>query len=367
MRWSLRSFHVFCTQRDIQICEASMAFAIDHDYCAVMPSDKDHKNITLPQTDCEGANNMDANCDELHANKRKQQLCIREDISNEPANIDVIASSLSPAHSTDSGVDAGVEDFLADFPTSWRNELEDFTLNDEDLKDLEALLSENFTTNELPSIKEANNRDSRTLSVLNPTTKANVQFAKGEGKQLSDDAEQAIFEKNKRNAIAARENRQKKKKYVEGLESDVAKLKEENKTLKTRNESMSKMVIKLSDEVKYLRSVLANESTISLLLKSVAATPGIALTSSLMQSSGSKGEETDRESTSGKQGERQYVTRSRKRQSDAHQPEDVVDATPSKKSRGTTPGGVCLHVNNGKVSLELCAKCEKKAMQSGFL
>ena len=342
-----------------------MAFAIDHDYCAVMPSDKDCKNSTLPQTDCEGANKMDAN--ELHANKTLQQLCIREDISDESTITDPIASSLSPAHSTDSGVDAGVEDFLADFPTSWRDELEDFSWNDEDLKDLEALLSENFTTNELQSTKEANNRDSRTLSVLNRTTKANVQFAKGEGKKLSDDAEQAIFEKNKRNAIAARENRQKKKKYVEGLENDVAKLKEENKTLKTRNESMSKIVIKLSDEVKYLRSVLANESTISLLLKSVATTPGISLTSSLTQSSGRKGEETDRESTNRKEGEQQYVTRSRKRQSDAQQSGDVVDAAPSKKSRGTTPGGVCLHVNNGKVSLELCAKCEKKAMQSGFL
>ena len=341
-----------------------MAFALDHDYCAVMPSNKDYKNITLSQTDFEGEE-MDA--DELHANKRKQQLCTREDISDESTNTDAIASSLSPAHSTDSGVDAGVEDFLADFPKSWRDELEDFTLNDEDLKDLEALLSENFTTNELPSTKEANNRDSRTLSVLNPTTKANVQFAKGNGKQLSDDTEQAIIERNKKNAVAARENRQKKKKFVEGLQNDVAKLKEENKTLKTRNESMSKMVIKLSDEVKYLRSVLANESTISLLLKSVAATPGISLTSSLVQSSGSKGEETDRESTNRKQGERQYVTRSRKRQSDGHQSQDVVDSTPSKKSRGTTPGGVCLHVNNGKVSLELCAKCEKKAMQSGFL
>lgn len=341
-----------------------MAFAIDHDYCAVMPTDKDCKNSTLPQTDCEGANQMDANCNELHANKTKQQLCIGEDISNESTNTDVIASSLSPAHSIDSGVDAGVEDFLANLiPTSWRDEFEDFSWKyDEDLKDLEALLSENFTTNELSPTKEANNRVSRTVSVLNPTTKANVQFTKGEGMQLSDDSEQAIFERNKRNAIAARENRQKKKKYVEGLENDVAKLKEENKTLKTRNESMSKMVIKLSDEVKYLRSVLANESTISLLLKSVAATPGISLTSSLMQASGGKGEETDCESTNRKQGERQYVTRSRKRQS-----EDVVDATPSKKSRDTTPGGVCLHVNNGKVSLELCAKCEKKAMQSGFL
>ena len=331
-----------------------MSFAFDHDYCAVMSPEKDSKTDTRPQPVEEQP--------KMATDRRKQKLSVREDICGESTNSDEILNSLSPAHSMDSGVDAGVEDFLADFPSCWRDELEDFSLNDEDLEDLEALLRENFPSNELAVAKEANNGDPGTHSVLN-SSKASIQFAKAKGNRTEE--EQAIIERNKRNAIAARENRQKKKKYVEGLENEVAKLKSENDTLKTRNDSMGTMIRKLSDEVKYLRSVLANESTISLLLKSVAATPGISLTSSLLQSSGSK-DEAAKESDK-KQGAERYPTRSRKRRSDSHPSDNIVEATPSKRTRGSTPGGVCLHVNQGKVSLELCAKCERKATQSRVL
>lgn len=315
----------------------AMSFALDHDYCSVAPSDKD-SDATRPKA------------------KRKEVLCPRVDPDMESlpvvesANLDARSSSLSPAHSMDSGVDAGVEDFLADFATSWADE--DFGLNEQDIKDLEALLeiSENIQANELPT----NNSENSGVADPRRIIKPNVPC--GKKQQITD--EDAIAERNKRNAIAARENRQKKKKYVEGLENDVAELKEENKTLKTRNESMTSMIRKLSDEVKYLRSVLANESTISLLLKSVVSTPGISLSSSLMQSSGS--EENENEN---KEEERQYVTRSKKRRSD----DSTEEATSSKRTRSSPSGGVCLHVNNGKVSLELCAKCERKAKQSGFL
>jgi len=323
----------------------AMSFALDHDYCSVAPSDQDSKTDT-PSTDT-GATRPKA--------KRKEVQCPRVDPDMEPlpvvesVNLDARSSSLSPAHSMDSGVDAGVEDFLADFATSWVDE--DFGLNEQDIKDLEALLeiSENIQANELAS----NNCENSGVDETRRITKPNVQC--GKKQQMSEEDDKATAERNKRNAIAARENRQKKKKYVEGLENDVAQLKEENRTLKTRNESMTIVIRKLSDEVKYLRSVLANESTISLLLKSVASTPGISLSSSLMQSSGSEGNEKENVEE-----ERQYVTRSKKRRSDN-------EATPSKRTRSSSSGGVCLHVNNGKVSLELCAKCERKATQSGFL
>ena len=327
----------------------AMSFALDHDYCSVAPSGQDSKTDT-PSTNTDASRPKE---------KRKEVLCPRVDADMESfpivesANFDVRSSSLSPAHSMDSGVDAGVEDFLADFASPWVDE--DFGLNEQDIKDLEALLeiSENIRGNELPISNPQNSGVGETRRI----TKPNVQG--GEKQQVSEEDDKAIVERNKRNAIAARENRQKKKKYVEGLENDVAKLKEENKTLKTRNESMTTMIRKLSDEVKYLRSVLANESTISLLLKSVASTPGISLSSSLMQSSASEGNEKENE----KQGEREYVTRSKKRRSD-----DIVEETPpGKRTRSSSSGGVCLHVNNGKVSLELCAKCERKAAKSGFL
>lgn len=243
---------------------------------------------------------------------------------------------------------------MADFANSWPVD-EDFGLNEQDIKDLEALLeiNENIQGNELA----INNSENSVVVETRRITKPNAQS--GIKQQISEEDDKAIAERNRKNAIAARENRQKKKKYVEGLENDVAKLKEENKTLKTRNESMTIMIRKLSDEVKYLRSVLANESTISLLLKSVASTPGISLSSSLMQSSGSEGNEKEND----KQEEREYVTRSKKRRSG-----DILEGTaPGKRTRSSSSGGVCLHVNNGKVSLELCAKCERKAAKSGLL
>ena len=324
----------------------AMSFALDHDYCSVALPDKDSQTDT-PSTDADTTRAKP---------KRKEVLCPRvdPDMASIPVaeglNLNARSSSLSPAHSMDSGVDAGVEDFLADFATSWVDE--DFGLNEQDIKDLEALLeiSENIQGNELPT----SNTENSGVAEARRITKPNVQC--GKKQQITEEDDKAIAERNKRNAIAARENRQKKKKYVEGLENDVAELKEENKTLKTRNESMATMIRKLSDEVKYLRSVLANESTISLLLKSVASAPGISLSSSLIQSSGSEENEKENE----KEVERQYATRSKKRRSDD-------ETTPSKRTRSSASGGVCLHVNNGKVSLELCAKCERKATQSGFL
>ncbi|XP_068724485.1 cyclic AMP-responsive element-binding protein 3-like protein 4 [Montipora capricornis] len=331
-----------------------MSVLLDHNYCDMVPYE-DIKNDDSSLSEDAASAKMDTDLEE-------QKLPIKDDICAVSTNIDAVLTSLSPAHSTDSGVDSGM-DFWGNLSSSnpWKHEL-DFGLCDDDidLQDLEALLSENFTTNEIPSGKETQIDNYQTVSVSNPTTKVKVPLCKG--KEVSDEEDPAILERNKKNAIAARENRQKKKKYVEGLENEVGKLKEANTSLKARNESMSKMILKLTDEVKYLRSVLANESTITLLLKSVAATPGISLTSSLLQSSTNKNEGTPVEIE-----KRQYITRSRKRHSDIVQSADVKDSTPYKKARGTNPGGVCLHVNNGKVSLELCAKCEKRALQSGVL
>lgn len=329
----------------------AMSFALDHDYCSVMPSDKDSKTETRPSTD-EDATRSKAN--------RKETLCPRVDPDmeslpvDENGNLEGRSNSLSPTHSMDSGVDAGVEDFLADIASSWTDE--DFGLNEEDMKDLEDLLNlnENTQINELFTARSANS----SVTDTRPLRKPYAQI--GKGSKISEEDAKAIEERNKKNAIAARENRQKKKKYVEGLESDVTKLKEENKTLKSRNESMTTMIKKLSDEVKYLRSVLANESTISLLIKSVVSTPGISLSSSLVKPAG--GDETEKENDE-EEGERQYMTRGKKRRS----ADKEVGGVPSKKTRSSSPGGVCLHVSRGKVSLELCAKCERKATQSGFL
>lgn len=323
-----------------------MSILLDHNYCSMVPPEDIKDDNTLSETGVKST--------KMNAFSQEQPLFVKDDICVDFTNSDAVLSSLSPAHSTDSGVEPGVEEFWTNFSTSnpWGDDL-DFGLCDDDLTDLETLLSENFATGELSAGEERHAKRSSAV----PSTQTSISVLKG--KQVSGEGDPAMIDRNKKNAIAARENRQKKKKYVEGLENEVGKLKDENKNLKTRNESMSKMILKLSDEVNYLRSVLANESTITLLLKSVAATPGISLTSSLVQSSAGNMEETVMEEEKS-----QYITRSRKRQCVVEQSSDVVGPSLCKKARGTNPGGVCLHVNKGKVSLELCASCEKKALQS---
>ncbi|KAL4238939.1 hypothetical protein ACF0H5_003643 [Mactra antiquata] len=86
-----------------------------------------------------------------------------------------------------------------------------------------------------------------------------------------------------KNAILARELREKKKKYVQELENTVDVLKSRNCDLETKYSKQSKHVKSLESEVQYLRNVLANQTTIASLLNSVHKTPGISFTSSIGQ------------------------------------------------------------------------------------
>lgn len=78
-----------------------------------------------------------------------------------------------------------------------------------------------------------------------------------------------------KNAIAARENRQKKKMHLSNLEETVTDLKHENLQLKNKVETMSNTIENLESEVQYLKGIIANQSTISKLLGSIQKTPGI--------------------------------------------------------------------------------------------
>lgn len=72
-----------------------------------------------------------------------------------------------------------------------------------------------------------------------------------------------------RNALMARENRKKKKEHLEGLEKNVESLKMENKSLKKLLKKRSTMVTKLRDEGLYLKSIIANKTSIMALLKTI--------------------------------------------------------------------------------------------------
>uniref|UniRef100_UPI003590268E CREB/ATF bZIP transcription factor n=1 Tax=Myxine glutinosa TaxID=7769 RepID=UPI003590268E len=88
-----------------------------------------------------------------------------------------------------------------------------------------------------------------------------------EDDEEEDDEEE--LEKNRKNAIAARLNRQRKKRYVEGLEVQVGDLEHEKRQLQNECERLESRVKQLEGEVVYLRSVLSNDSALAGLLNLV--------------------------------------------------------------------------------------------------
>ncbi|MBN3286804.1 ZHANG factor, partial [Polyodon spathula] len=140
--------------------------------------------------------------------------------------------------------------------------------------------------------------------------------------------------RSNRNAIAARVNRLKKKEYVSGLENKVTSLSTENKELKEENKQLSKRLDELEDETRYLRAVLANESTLAQLLSRLAGGNGMKLSTSLFKEP--------------KENDHDY-------------------ALPGKRVKveeKETTGGICLHVDNNIVSVEFCSKCAESAISS---
>jgi len=72
-----------------------------------------------------------------------------------------------------------------------------------------------------------------------------------------------------KNAILARENREKKKRYICGLEKAVHDLSQKNKKLVHGCSAMRNTIADLRREVNYLRGVIENQSELSQLLKHV--------------------------------------------------------------------------------------------------
>ncbi|KAH6922810.1 hypothetical protein HPB50_019315 [Hyalomma asiaticum] len=138
-----------------------------------------------------------------------------------------------------------------------------------------------------------------------------------------------------KNAIAARENRIKKKMYVNKLERSVRQLSTENAALKKQTQEMSSEIEELSEEVQYLRSVLCNSDEIAALVRSIRSVrPSLATT--LKNGTPMKRERVD---------DHDYVCTGGKRRA-------PVD---------NRAGGVCIHVANGAVSLEFCHRCASKS------
>ncbi|KAK2143157.1 hypothetical protein LSH36_872g01001 [Paralvinella palmiformis] len=140
-------------------------------------------------------------------------------------------------------------------------------------------------------------------------------------------------DKSRKNALQAKINREKKKAYITSLEKQVAELSKDNGRLQGRTSKLQKERDLLSEEVTYLRSVIANQSTLSKLLGNITDVKSLSLTTSFSAEKRSFAEDHN------------YGQSSVKRP----------------KSSAPISGGVCLHVENENVSLEFCSSCARMA------
>ncbi|XP_036898757.1 CREB/ATF bZIP transcription factor isoform X1 [Sturnira hondurensis] len=158
----------------------------------------------------------------------------------------------------------------------------------------------------------------------------------GGGGSGNDNTQAATKSPRKAAAAAARLNRLKKKEYVMGLESRVRALAAENQELRAENRELGKRVQALQEESRYLRAVLANETGLARLLSRLSGV-GLRLTTSLFRDSPA--------------GDHDYALPVGKQQQDLLEEDDSA-------------GGVCLHVDKDKVSVEFCSACARKASSS---
>ena len=184
----------------------------------------------------------------------------------------------------------------------------------------------------LPSSSKRSNCSSRN-STSTPAVKVVkvVKTAAQTKQEIDNELLQALDDRNKKNAVQAKINREKKKAYVKGLEEEIEELKCENFTLQENNRKITNERNELQEEVEYLKSVLANQSALSGLLKNIGNVENVRLSSSLRRK---RGADLDH---------------------DYHNTAKVAKLT------GKKTAGICLHVDQGNVSLEFCSKCATMA------
>lgn len=157
----------------------------------------------------------------------------------------------------------------------------------------------------------------------------------------SEDIAQAMEERSKKNAAQAKLNREKKKAYIQSLESEVAEMKLSNEELTAENARMKQEVADKDEEIDYLKSVLANSSALSSLLKNISDVKEVKLSAAIM---------------------------TRKRAANGDHSYNLVESAPQKRARlideNLKKAGVCLHVTGGTACLEFCAHCSKLAKKT---
>ncbi|XP_068120831.1 CREB/ATF bZIP transcription factor [Hyperolius riggenbachi] len=142
-----------------------------------------------------------------------------------------------------------------------------------------------------------------------------------------------------KNAMAARLNRLRKKEYVTGLEEQVARLTQDNQRLERDRRELRERARRLEEEARYLRAVLANDSALSQLLGRLTGLGGLKLSTSLFS-------------------ERAERRRPEEEEHDYAMPVVLPEEEPQAPPAG---GGVCLHVDKDRLSVEFCTACARSA------
>lgn len=213
-----------------------------------------------------------------------------------------------------------------------------------------------------------------------------------------EDVDSASLSKN---ALLARENRLKKKRYINGLEENLAGAKKENQFLMDKLKEKDATIDQLQKEILYFKSILANVQEISGLIKTIKQESHIPMSTSLRPTvyPMKRKSVVDLPSIHDKKMKMERMSESSSCMSAIHDDDDSYDWMPSSPSCPTQldaesldvlsnfseedinlfgddtllpeptsqtaplPAGICLHVFNKQMSLEFCVACATRAQE----
>ncbi|XP_057656088.1 uncharacterized protein LOC130893761 isoform X1 [Diorhabda carinulata] len=194
-----------------------------------------------------------------------------------------------------------------------------------------------------------------------------------------------------KNALIARENRLKKKLYINKLEKEVTNLKNDNKNLTSVINKQSNLVMELKREIKYLKSVIANSGDIKNLIRNIHNTTGMSVSSSLDKNLSLKTVYVPKIPLADEKNENieEFPNLDNILGDDINLnmgwcgniPDFPLTTPDSVSLKVVSPSnleaehnytsqadiddvGVCLHVSKHRVSLEFCSNCSEKAEES---
>lgn len=205
-----------------------------------------------------------------------------------------------------------------------------------------------------------------------------------------------------KNALLARENRLKKKRYINGLEENLSAAKKENQYLAEKLKEKDNTIEELQKEILYFKSILANVQEISGLIKTIKQDSSIPMSTSLRPTTYPLKRRAAVDLSAIQDSKKIKMDRTSESScgtSTIHDDDDCYDWMPSSPTCQTQldaesldvlsnfseedinlfgddtllpepsrqavplPAGVCLHVFNKQMSLEFCVACATRAQE----